>query len=239
MRIALTTILLSALVVVPVGSGQITRFSAGGVAGTDTQVTFNDAGAAAGDAGLTYNKTTNTLSAELVIVGASGFTGTFSSIDSGAGGGARIVNLGGMGSLYQYGNERSLRLANNMVMGYDSSDRVDMRTSGNVGPADVGARHLLGTSTTPTVADTSANSCGTGTQTIVGSDTAGKVTVIGSAGTSCTVTFGTAYTTNIPICVSTNETTAVVLKATATLTTVVLAGTFAQNDVIDYLCVGY
>jgi len=37
--------------------------SGGGVAGSDTQVQFNDGGAMAGDAGLTYNKTTDVLTA--------------------------------------------------------------------------------------------------------------------------------------------------------------------------------
>jgi hypothetical protein len=37
--------------------------AAGGVAGSDTQVQFNDASAMAGDAGLTFNKTTNVLTA--------------------------------------------------------------------------------------------------------------------------------------------------------------------------------
>lgn len=43
-----------------------------GVAGTDTQVQFNDGGALAGDAGMTYNKTTDTLS----LVGALNVNGT-------------------------------------------------------------------------------------------------------------------------------------------------------------------
>lgn len=89
----------------------------------------------------------------------------------------------------------------------------------------------------PAVSDTSANSCGTGTETIVGNDNAGKVTVIGSAGTSCTVTFATAFL-NAPSCSVTNETTANLTRATSTTTTVILAGTFLQNDVVAYLCLG-
>jgi|CXWL01.1.fsa_nt_gi hypothetical protein len=41
----------------------------GGVAGSDTQVTFNDAGTAAGDAGLTYDKTTDRLTVGSVSFG--------------------------------------------------------------------------------------------------------------------------------------------------------------------------
>jgi len=39
------------------------------VGGTDTQVQFNDAGSFGGDAGLTYNKTTDTLNVNGVSVG--------------------------------------------------------------------------------------------------------------------------------------------------------------------------
>lgn len=91
--------------------------------------------------------------------------------------------------------------------------------------------------TTPGVSDTSANSCGSGTQTIVGNDNAGKVTVIGSVGTSCTVTFATAFA-NAPSCSVTNETTANLSRATSTTTTVILAGTFLENDVLAYGCLG-
>lgn len=105
------------------------------------------------------------------------------------------------------------------------------------------ALHLTGanlsiTSTlTPAVTDTTANSCGTGTQTIVGNDNAGKVTVIGSAGTSCTVTFATAFL-NAPSCVATDETTAILTKAISTTTTAIVSGVFSQNDVISYVCLG-
>ena len=97
--------------------------------------------------------------------------------------------------------------------------------------------HIIGGGTAPTVADTSANSCGSGTETITGHDNGGKVTVIGSGGTSCTVTFGAAFTA-APGCSATNETTAALVRATSTTTTVVLAGTFLQNDVIAFTCIG-
>lgn len=100
-------------------------------------------------------------------------------------------------------------------------------------------RHSLGGGTAPTVADTSANSCGSGTETIAGSDERGRVTVIGSSGTSCTVTFGTAYGT-APVCFAADETSGVMLAPpVTTTTTTILAGTFAQNDVIRYSCGGY
>lgn len=100
----------------------------------------------------------------------------------------------------------------------------------------VTARHIA-SGATPAVTDTSADSCGSGTQTIVGNDNAGKVTVIGSSGTSCTVTFATAFA-NAPSCSATNETTAALARATTTTSTVILAGVFLQDDVIAYTCIG-
>lgn len=101
----------------------------------------------------------------------------------------------------------------------------------------IGANVSITSTLTPAVSDTSANSCGTGTETIAGNDNAGKVTVIGSAGTSCTVTFATPFL-NAPSCTVNNETTANLARATSTTTTVILAGTFLQNDVVSYICLG-
>jgi hypothetical protein len=98
--------------------------------------------------------------------------------------------------------------------------------------------HLIGGGTAPTVADTTAASCGTTAATITGKDAAGKVTVGTVSGTSCTVTFGTAWT-NAPSCTVTNETTANLTRATSTTTTVILAGTFVGGDVLAYHCIGY
>ena len=51
------------------GSGILTWASAGGVGGSDTQVQFNDDGAFGGDAGLTYNKTTDALTVDGIYIG--------------------------------------------------------------------------------------------------------------------------------------------------------------------------
>lgn len=103
---------------------------------------------------------------------------------------------------------------------------------------DLKLRHLIGGGTAPTVANTSANSCGTTAATIAGSDTAGRITVGATSGTSCTVTFGTAFAT-APACWSNNETTGNLMRATATTTTVVIAGTMVGGDLITYGCTGY
>lgn len=103
---------------------------------------------------------------------------------------------------------------------------------------DLRSRHLLGAGTAPAVTNTSANSCGTTAATLVGSDTAGKVTVGATSGTSCTITFTAAFT-NAPACSVSDETTAVLARATSTTTTVILAGVFTAADVLSYNCISY
>jgi hypothetical protein len=103
---------------------------------------------------------------------------------------------------------------------------------------DLTLRHLIANGTVPTVANTSANSCGTTAATIVGNDMAGKITVGATAGTSCTITFGTAWP-NAPSCHTDDETTANLQRPTSTTTTLIIAGTMVAGDVINYGCVGY
>ena len=52
----------------PITHRVLTSAAAGGPAGSDTQVQFNDGGVMAGDSGLTFNKTTNVLSAGGVLI---------------------------------------------------------------------------------------------------------------------------------------------------------------------------
>ncbi|MBI4347294.1 MAG: hypothetical protein HY553_10595 [Elusimicrobia bacterium] len=78
--------------------------------------------------------------------------------------------------------------------------------------------------------------CGAGA-TIVGSDIAGKITIGTAPTTPCTVTFQAAYA-NDPICVVSDETTAVALRPVAAVGTLAINGAFAASDVINYICVG-
>src|SRR6266498_1757909 len=104
---------------------------------------------------------------------------------------------------------------------------------------DLRLRHLIGGGTAPTVANTSANSCGTSAASITGTDTAGKITVGATSGTSCTITFGTAWT-NAPSCWATDESTLMGTKAISTTTTLIISATaFTAGDVIAYGCHGY
>lgn len=113
---------------------------------------------------------------------------------------------------------------------------VNNGTLGTFG--DLRSRHLLGGGTAPAVTNTTANSCGTSAATLVGSDIAGKVTVGATSGTSCTITFTTAFT-NAPACSVSDESTAVLTRATSTVSTVILAGIFTAGDVLAYHCLGY
>lgn len=96
----------------------------------------------------------------------------------------------------------------------------------------------------------SVSTCGAGSPSVSGNDTAGKVTTGSSAATSCTVTFANTYT-SAPVCILTggpasgstlysplfSSTTATTFSFMATSTT---AGTSPSMNswVISYLCVG-
>lgn len=153
-----------------------------------------------------------------------------------------------------YGVDYGLKLIAALPIGWSSSstDATTLDTGFNRDAAgvvavtsgtastyrDLRSRHLLGAGTAPAVTNTSANSCGTTAATLVGSDTAGKVTVGATSGTSCTVTFTAAFT-NAPACSVSDETTAVLARATSTTTTVILAGVFTAADVLSYNCISY
>lgn len=101
---------------------------------------------------------------------------------------------------------------------------------------DLLLRHALAGGTVPTIAS------GFGTSpSIAGNDEAFRVTVgTGGVATSGIVTFGTAYT-NAPICIAQNETTGLLLRATASTTNVTLtsATPFSAADKLTVLTRGY
>lgn len=93
--------------------------------------------------------------------------------------------------------------------------------------------------TTPTVSNTTANSCGTTAATITGNDATGVITVGATAGTNCTITFVKAAPTRRQ-CTVTNETTANLSRSTfLTTTTSTVEGTFVAGDLISYVCSVY
>lgn len=180
--------------------------------GSDTQVIFNDGGVEGADAGLVYNKTTDTLTAATGFSIASSSTMTaLGFAPSGSADVFYIRDSAGMGGITD-------------GTGNNATNNRDLRL-----------RHLLGGGTAPVVSNTSANSCGTSAATIVGSDMGGKVTVGATSGTSCTVTFRIAYP-NAPPCWANNETTANLARTTSTTTTVIIGGTFVGGDVVSWGC---
>lgn len=136
---------------------------------------------------------------------------------------------------------------------YDSSTNLSLdwqaKTLGNTAGATVldwsGSAllqkvHIQTTGTTPTIGGTAAN-CGVGA-TIVGNDNAGRLIVNGGGGTSssCTITFAASWT-NAPICQVTDETTTLLIRASATASVITISATtpFGSGDNLVYRCVGY
>lgn len=101
---------------------------------------------------------------------------------------------------------------------------------------DLKLRHLIAAGTAPTIAS------GFGTSpSIAGADDAGRLTVgTGGIATTGVITFGTAYGT-APACVANNETSVLLIQATATTTTLTLtaATPFAASDKLTWVCQGY
>jgi hypothetical protein len=99
-----------------------------------------------------------------------------------------------------------------------------------------GHQHFTGTA--PSVG-TGAGDCGT-SPAIVGNDNVGRVTVGSSTnGGFCTITFAAAWT-NAPICMTDDETTGVIVRATNTATgSFRITGVIVAGDALTYRCVGY
>lgn len=78
-------------------------------------------------------------------------------------------------------------------------------------------------------------SCGTGSPTVIGSDTDGLITT-GTAAAGCTVTFAVAYTST-PFCVVTSQTQLAAFAYAITNSTIVVTITATTGDKINYHCV--
>ena len=98
---------------------------------------------------------------------------------------------------------------------------------------DLTAVHILGTGTSPTVADNGAND-----STIAGKDTASKVTVGTGTTTSITITFGTAFTT-APVCVCNGTVSSDIKVATTTSTATLTHAGFTDGEVLHVVCMGF
>jgi hypothetical protein len=97
--------------------------------------------------------------------------------------------------------------------------------------------HQITTGATPAVGSGSGD-CGT-SPSIGGNDSAGRVTVGAANSGRCTITFVSPWP-NPPVCSAFDETTAILVRPTATSTaSMVLAGTFVAGDVLAYSCLGF
>jgi hypothetical protein len=75
---------------------------------------------------------------------------------------------------------------------------------------------------------------GTGTPTLVGTDTAGLITM-GTSATTATAVFGTAYVT-VPWCVFSNQTSTTPIGYTLATTSIAITQASASGNKINYLC---
>lgn len=92
--------------------------------------------------------------------------------------------------------------------------------------------HLLGATPTPAL-----SSCGGGTATIVGTDTAGTV-VTGTATTSCVITFKTAYGVAPACVVSPASGVLAAFSYVVTTASITVTQTSTAGNTIQYICVG-
>ena len=80
------------------------------------------------------------------------------------------------------------------------------------------------------------SSCGT-SPSVIGSDTAGVMTAGTTPGTACILTFANPYRV-APVCVISDESTAVVVRPTVTATTLTINGVLTSGDLVSYICMG-
>jgi hypothetical protein len=108
-----------------------------------------------------------------------------------------------------------------------------------ISPLVSGALNGVGAPAVTSVANVGANSCGTTSATIAGSNNTGIVTVGATSGTQCRILFSKAATTRRQ-CTVTNETTANLARTAYVDTTHNdLLGVFVAGDTLSYVCLDY
>jgi hypothetical protein len=109
-------------------------------------------------------------------------------------------------------------------------------TGDGVTASTLAAGAFQGFSTTPSVGNVGANSCGTSAASLIGTDSNGVITVGATAGTQCRVTF-TVAAPSTRECTVTDSTTTVATRATYVDTTHTdFLGAFVAGDKVTYLC---
>lgn len=122
------------------------------------------------------------------------------------------------------------------VLDVSGAGTAGLRVRGELGDQYfLGNNHFTQKQTTaPTV---SATNCGT-TPVIAGVDQAFRVTVDFTGAAACVVTFNKAFA-NAPLCHANNETTANLIRTTATVSNVTISGTVVTADKLTVMCQGY
>lgn len=113
----------------------------------------------------------------------------------------------------------------------DSIQGACNKTQSNFTNLFAGAQHLNTSGASPTL-----SSCGSGTPTITGTDTAGVVT-LGTSATACTITFATAYS-SAPACNVTWQSNLASMSYTLSKTAITLGQTSTSGNLINYECFG-
>jgi hypothetical protein len=240
----------------------------GGITVGDTQVLFADgANTPAGDAGMTYAKTTDTLtlagnlvlstSVKSVNVFEASGGNTFGFAASPATRSAVITNGAGLelgelasgdggyfgilnGSNPNGGirwHPGSLGTAADTALARNAAGILEI----NKGTAGTAIGEYLVSGALTSVTSTSANSCGTTSPTIGANslNSAGFFTVGATSGTNCTLTFSVAAP-HLWNCDAQDETTANLMRSVRkTTTTVEIQGVMVAGDVIAYKCKPY
>jgi hypothetical protein len=145
--------------------------------------------------------------------------------------GTTITSSGGAGT--PGGSNTHVQFNDSTTFGGQSGFVFDKTTNALTLTGDIKGRHLLGGTSTPTIAS------GFGTSpSIAGKDSAFRVTIGTSPGSTGVVTFGTAFAT-APCVVVNNESSGNYLRATSNTTACVISGLFAASDVLTAIVVGY
>lgn len=122
--------------------------------------------------------------------------------------------------------------ASNGNLTIDAQGTGTLTLNGTASGFIAASRHIVTGSTAPAL-----SSCGTGSPTIVGSDTAGIVT-LGTSATGCIITFASAYT-SVPYCVVSWIATPLASQSYVTAAaTITLTQTSASGNKVQYVCVG-
>ena len=221
--------------------GQVTiaATAGGSVAGSDTQVQFNDGGSFGGDAGLTYNKSTDTLtvSGDLAVNGGdvTSSAATFNLLNStvttlNVGGAATAVEIGAATGTTSINND--LTVDGNTTLGNASTDTTTVAGDLAVNGGDITSSATSFNLLNGTV--TNLNIGGAGTDINVGSNGAGALYLKNAANfISGTTTQAGAATFNGNVTLGDASADTVTVNGTTTFAGAAVTTTFAGDVAVN------